>query len=82
MYVTQFSFYRDVEGAAAIQQALLGENIQEKERRLSEMILQLQMFREQLISQQQQQQQHPQHSPEQSKVSAFFIFIHKRYFND
>lgn len=68
-----FSFCtcRDVEGAAAIQQALLGENIQEKERRLSEMILQLQMFRDQLLSQQQQPQQLPQ-SPD-SKVSEILL---------
>lgn len=38
----------------------------EKERRLSEMILQLQMFREQLLTQQQQQQQ------EQNRVSPIF----------
>lgn len=56
--------FRDVEGAAAIQQALSGENFLEKERRLSEMILQLQMVREQLLTQQQQAQ-------EQNKVSRF-----------
>ncbi|KAF5274296.1 hypothetical protein FQR65_LT04414 [Abscondita terminalis] len=45
----------DVESAAALQQALSGDNILEKERKLSEMILQLQMVREQLLSQQQQE---------------------------
>lgn len=39
----------------------------ETERRLSEMILQLQMVREQLFSQQQQQQQ----QQEQNRVSTF-----------
>lgn len=75
---------RDVEGAAAtIQQALSGENFLEKERRLSEMILQLQIVREQLLSQQQHQhkpQPQPQHipqspqplPPEQVKVSLRF----------
>ncbi|KYB27945.1 hypothetical protein TcasGA2_TC032808 [Tribolium castaneum] len=47
----------DVEPTAAIQQALSGDNFVEKDRKLSELILQLQMVREQLISQQQQQQQ-------------------------
>lgn len=48
----------------------------EKERRLSEMILQLQMFREQLLSQQQQQQQPQpqQQQPEQSRVSTNMFF--------
>ncbi|KAF5302346.1 hypothetical protein FQA39_LY10385 [Lamprigera yunnana] len=46
----------DVENAAAFQQALPGDNILEKERKLSEMIFQLQMVREQLLSQQQQQE--------------------------
>lgn len=36
-------------------QSLTGDNFLEKERRLSEMILQLQMVREQLLSQQEQQ---------------------------
>ncbi|XP_017779251.1 PREDICTED: transcription factor Sox-13 [Nicrophorus vespilloides] len=40
------------EGAAALQEALSGDTFMEKERRLSEMILQLQMVREQLLSQQ------------------------------
>lgn len=57
-----------MEGAAALQQALSGDNIQEKERRLSEMILQLQLVREQLLS----QQQH--HSTEQ-KVSVSLILV-------
>ncbi|XP_063232242.1 transcription factor SOX-13-like [Bacillus rossius redtenbacheri] len=41
-----------LEGASALQQALSGDTFAEKERRLSEMILQLQMVREQLLSQQ------------------------------
>lgn len=57
-----------MEGAAALQQALSGDNIQEKERRLSEMILQLQLVREQLLS----QQQH--HSTEQ-KVSVVLVIF-------
>nr|XP_022900365.1 transcription factor Sox-5 isoform X1 [Onthophagus taurus] len=51
----------DIEGAAAIQQVLSGDNFMEKERRLSEMIMQLQMVREQLLNQKQQQQQQQQH---------------------
>ncbi|RZC36539.1 hypothetical protein BDFB_002341, partial [Asbolus verrucosus] len=47
----------DVEPTAAIHQALSGDNFMEKDRKLSELIFQLQMVREQLISQQQQQQQ-------------------------
>jgi transcription factor SOX5/6/13 (SOX group D) len=46
----------DVEPTAAIQQALSGDNYMEKDRKLSELIFQLQMVREQLLSQQQQQQ--------------------------
>lgn len=62
-----------MENAAALHQALSGDNILEKERRLSEMILQLQMVREQLLSQQQQQhhQVHPQET--NNKVSRFLI---------
>ncbi|KAF2885243.1 hypothetical protein ILUMI_20935 [Ignelater luminosus] len=60
----------DVESAAALQQALSGDNILEKERRLSEMILQLQMVREQLLSQQQQQQLQQQHQQEPNKASS------------
>lgn len=56
--MNKFFICRDAEGAAAIQQVLSGDNFLEKERRLSEMILQLQMVREQLLSQQQQQQEH------------------------
>lgn len=63
-----FFLHRDVESAAALQQALSGDNILEKERRLSEMILQLQMVREQLLSQQQQQ-----HQQEPNKVRHFFV---------
>ncbi|ENN82466.1 hypothetical protein YQE_01158, partial [Dendroctonus ponderosae] len=48
---------QDVEPAAAIQQALSGDNLMEKDRKLSELIIQLQMAREQLLVQ--QQQQHP-----------------------
>nr|CAH7733624.1 unnamed protein product [Callosobruchus chinensis] len=46
----------DVEPAAAIQQALIGDNLMEKDRKLSELIFQLQMVREQLLTQQQQQE--------------------------
>lgn len=63
------SFSRDAEPVASLQKALSGENFMEKERRLSEMILQLQMVREQLLSQQ-QHQQHQQQQPEQSRVST------------
>lgn len=52
-----------LDGAAALQQALSGESFLEKERKVSEMILQLQMVREQLVS---QQEQH-------NKVSLIFI---------
>lgn len=52
---SRFSFVhsdrRSVLDAAAIQ-ALAGESVLEKERQLSEMILQLQMVREQLLAQQ------------------------------
>ncbi|XP_049825536.1 transcription factor Sox-13 isoform X2 [Aethina tumida] len=45
----------DMESTVAIQQALSGDNFMEKDRKLSELIMQLQMVREQLLSQQQQQ---------------------------
>ncbi|XP_056640799.1 transcription factor SOX-13 isoform X2 [Diorhabda sublineata] len=44
----------DVEPTAAIHQALSGDNIMEKDRKLSELIFQLQMVREQLLQQQQE----------------------------
>jgi len=44
-----------MDGAAVLHQALAGETFVEKERRLSEMIRQLQMVREQLLSQQELQ---------------------------
>ncbi|XP_063913226.1 transcription factor SOX-13 isoform X3 [Zophobas morio] len=53
----------DVEPTAAIHQALSGDNFMEKDRKLSELIFQLQMVREQLISQQQQQQQQQDSKP-------------------
>ena len=43
-----------IEGVV-LQQALSGESFLEQERRLSEMILHLQKFREQLVSKQDQQ---------------------------
>jgi hypothetical protein len=43
-----------MDGAAVLHQALAGETFLEKERRLSEMIRQLQMVREQLLCQQEQ----------------------------
>ncbi|KAL0272858.1 UNVERIFIED_CONTAM: hypothetical protein PYX00_005680 [Menopon gallinae] len=46
---------QSLDGAAVLQKALSGGDFQEKERRLSEMILQLQMVRDQLVSQQEQQ---------------------------
>lgn len=52
---------RGVLDAAALQ-ALAGESVLEKERQLSEMILQLQMVREQLLAQQ-----------EHAKVSNLFF---------
>ncbi|KAG5886118.1 hypothetical protein JTB14_034305 [Gonioctena quinquepunctata] len=45
----------DVEPTTAIQQALSGDNIMEKDRKLSELIFQLQMVREQLVTQKQQE---------------------------
>lgn len=54
---------RGVLDAAALQ-ALAGESVLEKERQLSEMILQLQMVREQLLAQQ-----------EHAKVSNLFLFF-------
>ncbi|XP_076274626.1 transcription factor Sox102F isoform X2 [Rhynchophorus ferrugineus] len=53
---TPNSHNSDMEPTAAIQQAIPGDNPVEKERRLSELILQLQLAREQLLLQQQQQQ--------------------------
>ncbi|KAG8302377.1 hypothetical protein J6590_034690 [Homalodisca vitripennis] len=50
-------------------QSLTGDNFLEKERRLSEMILQLQMVREQLLSQQEQQ----------NKVGLFFDDPYKNF---
>jgi hypothetical protein len=44
-----------MDGAAVLHQALAGDTFLEKERRLSEMIRQLQMLREQLLSQQELQ---------------------------
>lgn len=44
--------FRDVEHAQSIQQALSGDNFMEKDRKLSELIFQLQMVREQLLHQQ------------------------------
>lgn len=52
VYLDNDLFYRDIEPTAAIQQALSGDNIMEKDRKLSELILQLQMVREQLLQQQ------------------------------
>lgn len=52
VYLDNDLFYRDLEPTAAIQQALSGDNIMEKDRKLSELILQLQMVREQLLQQQ------------------------------
>ncbi|CAB0016946.1 unnamed protein product, partial [Nesidiocoris tenuis] len=49
----------DEAGSLINLQALTGESLLEKERRLSEMILQLQMVREQLLSQQEQQTKYP-----------------------
>lgn len=50
------NFYRDVEPGAAIQQALSCDNLMEKDRKLSELIMQLQMAREQLLLQHPEQQ--------------------------
>lgn len=52
VYLDNDLIYRDLEPTAAIQQALSGDNIMEKDRKLSELILQLQMVREQLLQQQ------------------------------
>ncbi|XP_024942467.1 transcription factor Sox-5 isoform X2 [Cephus cinctus] len=49
------------DGAAALQRVLCAESFVEKERRLSEMILQLQMLREQLLQQQDQSKSFPTH---------------------
>ncbi|KAL3265713.1 hypothetical protein HHI36_009916, partial [Cryptolaemus montrouzieri] len=45
----------DVEPTTAIQQALSGDNVMEKDRKISELIFQLQMVREQLLTQQNQE---------------------------
>ncbi|KAL1506740.1 hypothetical protein ABEB36_006045 [Hypothenemus hampei] len=55
---TPNSHNSDVDQAVAIQQALSGDNLIEKDRKLSELILRLQMAREQLLLQKQEQQQH------------------------
>lgn len=52
VYLDNDLICRDLESTAAIQQALSGDNIMEKDRKLSELILQLQMVREQLLQQQ------------------------------
>lgn len=52
VYLDNDLFYRDIEPTTAIQQALSGDNIMEKDRKLSELIHQLQMVREQLLQQQ------------------------------
>ncbi|KOC66234.1 hypothetical protein WH47_07303 [Habropoda laboriosa] len=52
------------DGASALHRVLCAESFAEKERRLSEMILQLQLLREQLLQQQ-----------DQSKVRDFFSFF-------
>lgn len=51
------NFCRDVEHGAAIQQALSCDTLMEKDRKLSELIMQLQMAREQLLLQQHPEQQ-------------------------
>lgn len=64
VYLDNDLICRDLEPTAVIQQALSGDNIMEKERKVSELILQLQMVREQLLEQQ-----------EPNKVS--FLFLNK-----
>ncbi|XP_066603134.1 transcription factor SOX-6 [Prorops nasuta] len=49
------------DGAAALHRVLCAESFVEKERRLSEMILQLQLLREQLLQQQDQSKSYPTH---------------------
>ncbi|XP_033216108.1 transcription factor SOX-13 isoform X2 [Belonocnema kinseyi] len=49
------------DGAAALHRVLCAESVAEKERRLSEMILQLQIIREQLLQQQDQSKTYPTH---------------------
>lgn len=51
----------DADSAAAIQQALSGDNLIEKDRKITELILQLQLVREQLLTQQ---------SPDQNKQTG------------
>uniref|UniRef100_A0AAR5Q7U2 Schwannomin interacting protein 1 C-terminal domain-containing protein n=2 Tax=Dendroctonus ponderosae TaxID=77166 RepID=A0AAR5Q7U2_DENPD len=68
---TPNSHNSDVEPAAAIQQALSGDNLMEKDRKLSELIIQLQMAREQLLVQQQQQH------PDGNKVRASIVSINQ-----
>ncbi|XP_050297622.1 transcription factor SOX-5-like isoform X2 [Anthonomus grandis grandis] len=68
---TPNSHNSDVEPtSAAIQQALSGDNLMEKDRKLSELIVQLQMAREQLLIQQQQQQQQFQQQQEANKSAS------------
>ncbi|XP_032674578.1 transcription factor Sox-5 isoform X6 [Odontomachus brunneus] len=49
------------DGVAALHRVLCAESFAEKERRLSEMILQLQLIREQLLQQQDQSKSYPAH---------------------
>lgn len=49
------------DGASALHRVLCAESFAEKERRLSEMILQLQLLREQLLQQQDQTKSYPTH---------------------
>lgn len=67
--------FSDVEPAAAIQQVLSGDNLMEKDRKLSELILQLQMAREQLLLQQQQQQQQIQQQQQEANKVGPLIHI-------
>ncbi|XP_044748331.1 transcription factor SOX-13 isoform X3 [Coccinella septempunctata] len=55
----------DAEHTAAIQEALAGDNVMEKDRKISELIFQLQMVREQLLTQ--QNQETPKNPPQQQQ---------------
>lgn len=69
----------DVEPAAAIQNALAGDNILEKDRKLAELIQQLQMVRQQLYQMPQQQQQQQQQDSKASSANQIANESHKQF---
>ncbi|CAD1475343.1 unnamed protein product [Heterotrigona itama] len=67
------------DGASALHRVLCAETFAEKERRLSEMILQLQLLREQLL-QQQDQSKPPIATPAVRWLAKAFTHAHRRKF--